>query len=99
MDTPPAAERRNRYGRVEECPAEHGGPALLFDNTSSDPQPAIELFTFDETKALLKLSTASLRRLQYSRQLSFLKVGGSVRFSKEDILSYLKSTRVEALDH
>ena len=50
-----------------------------------------------EVAALLKISVAGVRRLQQGRHIPFLKVGGSVRFAKEDILAYLARHRVEAI--
>jgi len=46
---------------------------------------------------LLKVSPTSVRRLQQGRHLPFIKVGGSVRFAKDDIVAYLKKGRVEAI--
>lgn len=57
-----------------------------------------QLLTIDETAELLGVSTTAIRRLQYNRQLSFYKVGGSVRFSTKDLLEFLENHKVEALD-
>ena len=40
-----------------------------------------------------KISVSSVRRLQSARALPFVKVGGSVRFTKGDIASYLARNR------
>jgi excisionase family DNA binding protein len=58
----------------------------------------IGLFTIDEVAELLKISASSARRLQQSRLLPFIKVGGSVRFAKKDIVELLKRGRVEAMN-
>jgi len=57
----------------------------------------IELLTIKEVAALLKVSPTSVRRLQQGRHLPFIKVGGSVRFTKNDIVEFLKKERVEAI--
>jgi excisionase family DNA binding protein len=57
----------------------------------------IELLTIKDVAELLKVSQSSVRRLQQGRHLPFIKVGGSIRFAKDDILEYLKKGRVEAL--
>lgn len=75
-----------------------GDPVLSFDNQSSAPQPVIELLTLREVAALLRLSKTSIRRLQRGRQLSFTKVGGSVRFCRDDLIAYLANHRIPALD-
>jgi excisionase family DNA binding protein len=62
-----------------------------------DSGPSLELLTITEVAELLKISLASVRRLQQRRVVPFIKVGGSVRFAKEDLVSYLAKNRVEAI--
>lgn len=62
-----------------------------------DPAPEGELLTTAEVARLLKISVSSVRRLQSARALPFVKVGGSVRFAKADIASYLARNRVRAI--
>ena len=65
---------------------------------SIDPGPSLELLTISEVAKLLRISASGARRLQQARQLPFIKVGGSVRFSKRDIASYLEARRVGSID-
>ena len=65
---------------------------------SIEPNPVANLLTIPEVAKMLKISVAGVRRLQYGRQLPFLKIGGSVRFAREDITSYLARHRVQAID-
>jgi excisionase family DNA binding protein len=60
--------------------------------------PTIELLTIAEVAALLKISKAGVRRLQQRRRIPFLKIGGSVRFTKKDVQAYLQRIRVESID-
>jgi len=69
-------------------------PVLLFDNTSIG---SIELLTIAEMAKLLRISVSGVRRLQQGRHIPFHKVGGTVRFAKSDIASYLARNRVEAI--
>lgn len=64
---------------------------------SSNERDQIELLTIKEVAKLLTVSMSSVRRLQQGRRLPFIKVGGSVRFTKDDILDFLKKQRVEAI--
>ena len=57
----------------------------------------IELLTIKEVAELLKISQMSVRRLQQGRHLPYIKVGGSIRFAKSDIVDYLKKVRVESI--
>jgi excisionase family DNA binding protein len=73
-------------------------PALFFDNRTIDSDPNIELLTVPEVAELLRVSISGVRRLQRRRLIPFFKVGGGVRFTKSDILSYLQKQRVEPIE-
>ncbi|MBM3261604.1 helix-turn-helix domain-containing protein [Candidatus Kaiserbacteria bacterium] len=57
-----------------------------------------QLWTVPEVARLLKVSVPSVRRLIQHRHISFCKVGGSIRFSKRDITSFLEGSRVESIN-
>ncbi len=76
---------------------DRGVPVLLFDKASVDFASTIELLTTAEVAEILRISISGVRRLQQARHLPFIKVGGSVRFSKSDIASYVKKQRVEPI--
>lgn len=63
----------------------------------TESSPAIELYTIPEVAEILKISKAGVRRLQQGRHIPFHKVGGSIRFAKEDLVSYLAENRVETI--
>jgi len=65
---------------------------------SADSGSPIELLTIAEVAEILKISATGVRRLQQGRHISFLKVGGSIRFTEEDVLSYLEKRRVESVE-
>ena len=65
---------------------------------SIDAAPAPELLTIPEVAELLKVSVSTIRLLQQQRKLPFIKVGGSVRFERSDVLSYLEKRRVRSID-
>jgi len=67
-------------------------PVLLFDNRS------VELLTISEVAKWLKVSVSGIRRLQQGRQLPFIKIGGSIRFAKSDLVAYLEKMRVRPID-
>jgi excisionase family DNA binding protein len=56
-----------------------------------------ELLTPVEVAALLKISKAGVYRLVEQRRVRFYKVMGSLRFYKEDILSYLQQNGFEPI--
>jgi excisionase family DNA binding protein len=70
-------------------------PVLLFDNRSVGSLPS--LLTIAEVARLLKISAPGVRRLQQGRHISFIKVGGSVRFDTSDVLAYLEQQRVRPI--
>jgi excisionase family DNA binding protein len=64
---------------------------------SIDCDPSIDLLTIREAAKLLRLSVSAMRRLQQQRRIPFIKVGGSIRFARCDIASYLNRNRVQAI--
>ena len=65
---------------------------------SIDPARMPELLSASDVAELLKISIASVRRLQGRRQLPFIKVGGRVRYARSDIAEYLDRQRVGIID-
>jgi excisionase family DNA binding protein len=57
----------------------------------------IELLTIKDVAEVLKISPTSVRRLQQERHIPFIKVGGSVRFAKNDLVKYLERNRIESI--
>lgn len=86
-----ALQKHKRYAKVEDK------PVLFFDNKPNGSQPVIELLTIPELAELLKISASGVRRLQQKRSVPFIKVGGTIRFLKSDIVSYLEVQRVEPI--
>ena len=62
-----------------------------------DSGSVIALLTIAEVAELLRISEPGVRRLQQRRAIPFIKVGGSVRFSKQDVASYLERHRVGSI--
>lgn len=75
-------------------PVGHPDPALLFDNQLSN---SINLLTIHEAAKLLTVSVPTVRRLQTQRDIPFVKIGGSVRFDKRDIVAYVTRNRIEPI--
>lgn len=57
----------------------------------------VELLTIPEVAEVLRISPTGVRRLQAARLIPFVKVGGSIRFVREDIQAYVARQRVEAI--
>jgi excisionase family DNA binding protein len=74
---------------------QRNNPVSHFDNESRGGLP--RLLTIPEVAELLHISASSVRRIQERRLVPFIKVGGSVRFAENDILSYLDKQRIEAI--
>lgn len=70
---------------------------LLLDNQPNESNPAIELLTVAEAAKFLKISKSGIRRLQHGRHVPFFKIGGSIRFAGNDLLTYLARQRVGSL--
>lgn len=83
--------------KLSIAPGVPAGSALLLENKPNDSSAVAELLTIPEVAQLLKVSVPTVRRLLDQRTISFLKVGGSVRFTRDDVLSYLARHRVESV--
>ena len=77
------------------------GPAdtvLFVDKKMSvDSNSTLDLLTIAEVAELFKISKSTVRRLQQQRRIQFTKIGGSVRFAKNDLVSYVERERVESI--
>jgi excisionase family DNA binding protein len=63
----------------------------------TDSHSSIDLLSISEVAEMLRISRTGVRRLQEARRIPFMKIGGSVRFSRRDIIAYLEKQRVEAI--
>jgi excisionase family DNA binding protein len=63
----------------------------------TDSSQTMELLTIAGVAEFLKISESTVRRLQQRRLIPFFKVGGSIRFTKSDLVSYLEQQRVETI--
>jgi len=62
-------------------------------NTSSNTIP--KLLTPDELAEFLQISKTSVYRMVDKRLIPFYKIKGNLRFERDDVLDYLKSSRIE----
>jgi excisionase family DNA binding protein len=66
---------------------------------SIDADQTAGLLTITEVAEFLRISIPTVRRLIEQREIPFLKVGGSIRFTRSDIDTYLEKRRVRSIDH
>ena len=64
---------------------------------SVDSNKTLEILTIADVAKLFKISVSGVRRLYQQRLIPFIKIGGSVRFDKSDLMSYLQRARVESI--
>jgi len=69
-------------------------PISLFKKNIS-PNPTTEILTPNELAASLKISKAGVYRVIEKGRIRFYKVTGSLRFDKEDVMSFLQQNRIE----
>lgn len=87
----------NRHDTLVAVPGEaFAGPVLFSDKNPTDSEPSV-LLTIREVAHVLNISASGVRRLQQGRHIPFIKVGGCVRFAKDDIVVYLRRQRVESI--
>jgi excisionase family DNA binding protein len=61
-------------------------PYCSLKNMPTNSSQTMELLTIAGVAEFLKISKSTARRLQQQRLIPFFKVGGSVRFSKSDLV-------------
>ena len=57
----------------------------------------VNLLNPNELAKLLKISRVSVYRLVEQRKIPFLKINGSLRFDQDDIIAFLKDSRIEPI--
>lgn len=57
----------------------------------------IELLTPNELADMLKISKVGVYRIIARRKMRFYKVGGSLRFDRKDVMSYLKDNQIDVI--
>lgn len=57
-----------------------------------------EIFTLDDVAAFLKVGKRTVYRLAAAKKIPAFKVGGTWRFSRADIDSWIKQQSMDALD-
>ena len=68
-------------------------------NSGSNANNSIKAFLKpEELAAFLSISKPTVYRLIERRQIPFYKVGGSLRFKKDDIFAYSENNRIEPID-
>jgi len=85
---------RKRDRAILGLPVGSADAASFLDKQPSETVSAIELLTIAGAAEFLTISRSGVRRLQQSRCIPFFKVGGSIRFAKSDLVSYLQRRRI-----
>lgn len=85
----------NGRSAIVNLSGSNAGHASFFENRLSDSEP--ELLTVTQAAQFLTVSVPTVRRLQAQRNIPFVKVGGSVRFDKRDLVAYVERCRVESI--
>ena len=71
---------------------------LLFNKSmTTDLNTLPNLLTPDDLASFLSISKTGVYRLVEKRQIPFFRIGGSLRFGKKDVLSYLQGKRIESV--
>jgi excisionase family DNA binding protein len=90
-----------KRARVVELSGSSAAPATdpvqIFDNPAVDSAPTSELLTVSEAAKFFKVSESTIRRLQAERRIAFYPVRRGIRFTKQDLRSYLEKNRVESI--
>lgn len=58
----------------------------------------LKLYSIKELSKIFNISKPTIYRIIESRKIPFYKVKGSIRFTENDVLKYLKDNRVESVE-
>lgn len=56
--------------------------------------PFIEFYSSKQVSEMLQMSMRTLQRLRGNREITYLRVGGRIRYRKGDITQYLQTHKV-----
>jgi excisionase family DNA binding protein len=86
------AARPIRFMRMRKpnAPSPYPGPGASLED--------YELMTPDELGEFMKISKTSVYRLVESRILPAYRIGGVLRFRKQDVIAYLESKKTDAVN-
>jgi len=60
--------------------------------------PAPKMLSTRELAEILNISKVGVYRLTEQRKLRFYKIMGSIRFTREDVMEFLKNNRFETIE-
>ncbi len=60
--------------------------------------PIIKMLDKKDLMRLFKVSKSTIERMVRSRQIPFYKIGGTIRFNQDEIVSFMQRNRVETID-
>ena len=64
---------------------------------TTDSNTLPNMLTRDELARYFRISKTGVYRLVEKRQIPFYRVGGSLRFAKNDVMAYLNGKRIESV--
>ena len=59
--------------------------------------PIIKMLDKKDLMRLFKVSKSTIERIVRSRQIPFYKIGGTIRFNQDEIVSFMQRNRVETI--
>ena len=60
--------------------------------------PIIKMLDKKDLMRLFKVSKSTIERMVRSRQIPFYKIGGTIRFKQDEVVSFMQRNRVETID-
>lgn len=78
----------------------HSGNAGLHGSLTTPPVdlvPGPALLTVAQAAQWLNISIPGMRRLQQQRKVSFVKLGGRIRFTQRDLAAHVEQSRIASI--
>ena len=60
--------------------------------------PIIKMLDKKDLMRFFKVSKSTVERMVRNRQIPFYKIGGTIRFNQDEVVSFMQRNRVETID-
>lgn len=68
---------------------------MIKDNEEKKLLQLPTLFTIDEASKILKIKISKIRKAIFRKEISYIKLGGLVRFREQDLNSYIQKNVID----
>ena len=83
--------------KMDECPKLSIARSLTIKMSAESTNKIPNFLSLKELALYFSISERATRRLVDSRRIAFYKIGGCLRFKREDVFNFLENNRIDQL--